>query len=412
MDTSRPPRGAPLVGQTFRSLEIIQELGAAPFGQVYLARDQRHNRLCVVKSFDPAIYSRDALRQTHKIATAASDLLGADAPAIYDVVLEGASQVLVSEYVPGEGLDDLRRAHGRLSWDDARSIFSQVARVLAAAHAGGLHHGDISPRNIRLRPSEDGTMTPILVGWGTGAINPSNDEHTQVDVRQAIDYHAPEQIRGGPTSSSTDMYAVGVLLFEAVTGRRPFIGAPSVVAMDHIRQPPPSPRQLNLELSWGAESLLLSLLEKEPGQRLSSKALLREFEKDEGPVGAESITSTDIVSLSDHQEPKTQVYIRQPHTAPTQILMEPPQPPLPTTSETIIVGVSDEKTGSTSLHSSVTRFLKQLKPGGRPQPTKPLRTRLPQWVPKNWTSKHTLLALNLVFGIVLLLSASVILFNC
>jgi serine/threonine protein kinase len=207
------------------------------------------------------------------------------------------------EQVDGESFAELLRASPRLAWDQARAIVAEIAACLAIAHSAGVVHGDLKPGNITLQRGALGHFTVRLLDWGMSSRGIEREENTRADIGLAVDYQAPEQIRGELPLPASDLYALGVLLFEALVGARPFKGPPNLVAMHHVRTPAPSPRALLPNLAPEADEIIGQLLQKDPHRRLSRASTLHERLRDE-----------DLA---------TQVYVRQ------TLTVTPPSPPSP-----------------------------------------------------------------------------------
>ena len=418
--------------------ELGDAIGRGPFGQVYMAR-HRSGRACAIKVFDLSRCTPAALRRCYEVSTAAAALPETGAPPILAADFEGAQPFFAVEYVQGESLDAFLRTNKRLAWGDARALLSEIARRLAPAHQAGIVHGDLKPANIMLRRSRDGLFTVRILDWGMASRGIERDEGTRSDLVLSIDYHAPEQLRGELPLAATDLYALGILFYEMLVGERPFKGPPNLVAMHHMRTPPPSPRTQVPNLPLEADELVALLLEKDPHRRLSNAARLHE-------------------RLSDDLDAATQVFTREPAPAPTApsrpaptpadpgteivnrgslqrlrqdetVILAPSAPAAatPTNDLTVVVhGMDESLLIDTSQNprrrppSEVTRVNND--PGATvivhqpavprpPPPASPSRPASPltEWLRQPWTRQRKLRALNITFGVVIILSLAVIL---
>jgi Tol biopolymer transport system component len=214
-----------LIGQTLEHYEILSAIGAGAMGEVYLARDVRLDRDVALKVL-PAPFTRDAHRVARFLreAKAASALNHPNIVTIYDIGEVGDTSFITAEFIEGTTLRK-RLTAGRMAIDEALGITIQCARALHAAHRAGIVHRDIKPENIMLRP--DGLVK--IVDFGLARVTETNAGSTP-DATQAgavigtPRYMSPEQARGGKLDSRTDIFSLGAVLYEALSGRPAFRG--------------------------------------------------------------------------------------------------------------------------------------------------------------------------------------------
>lgn len=186
----------------------------------------------------------------------------------------GVGQYLVMEYLEGSPLSELLQAHAPLPLAEVVALLCEVLDALSAAHAVGVIHRDLKPSNIFVARQSNGTESIKVLDFGlakrsTTPQGTAPQTHPDIVVGTP-QYMAPEQALGLEVGPQTDLYAVGVIAFELLTGQRPFSGrSPMEIVAHHLRTPPPAP-SLFVELPPGADALVLQLLAKEPRQRPGS----------------------------------------------------------------------------------------------------------------------------------------------
>lgn len=248
--------------------ELERRIGEGGMARVYLGRDLRLNRRVAIKvlhtqfASDPSFLSRF----NHE-AQAAANLRHPNIIDIYDFGHDGDIPYIVMEYVEGQDLKALLRLHGPLPIDRAVDMAEDVADALDAAHRAGLVHRDIKPQNIIVGSNDMVKITDF--GIAKSALSTSATE-TGV-IFGTADYLSPEQARGLPATPASDIYALGVTLYEMLTGRLPFSGENSVaVAMQHVGTAPTPPSRYNSRIPPQLENLVLSAMEKDPARRPAS----------------------------------------------------------------------------------------------------------------------------------------------
>jgi serine/threonine protein kinase len=221
-------------GQTIATYEIISLIGRGGMGEVYLARDRRLNRKVALK-FLPVSYmdDEDRLRRFRHEASVASGLNHPNILTVHEIGEDEARRFIVTEFVDGETLRQ-RLGRGPLEISEALKITKQIASALSAAHFEGVIHRDIKPDNLMLR--RDGIVKVLDFGLAKfcGAKDCLPDDATRPLLRTSpglvmgtLNYMSPEQARGLPLDTCTDLWSLGVVLYEMLTGRLPFSGATS-----------------------------------------------------------------------------------------------------------------------------------------------------------------------------------------
>lgn len=252
--------------------ELEQKIGEGGMARVYLGRDLRLNRRVAIKTLHER-YASDIsfLQRFHHEAQAAAGLRHPCIVNVYDVGQDGDIHYIVMEYVEGSDLKSLILRNGPLPIDHAVAIAEDVAEGLEAAHRLGMVHRDVKPQNILVSPSGEVKITDF--GIAKSSLSTALTE-TGVTFGTA-DYLSPEQARGLAATPRSDIYALGVTLYEMLTGRLPFTGENTVaVAMQHVSVDPPPPRMFNPQIPPRLEELVLAALSKNPDERPASA---REF---------------------------------------------------------------------------------------------------------------------------------------
>ena len=244
--------------------EIIGKIGAGGMSDVYKAKDLTLGRFVAIKVLKPE-FSED-LNFVTKFRTEAQSAAGLEHPNIvniYDVGSEKGMHYIVMEYVEGITLKTYIEKKGQLSFKEAVSIAIQVGRGIEAAHSKGIIHRDIKPQNIII--STEGKVK--VTDFGIARAASSNTISS--DVMGSVHYSSPEQARNGFVDGKSDIYSLGIVMYEMVTGRVPFDGDTTVaVAIQHLQEEivPPSAYAPNLPISM--EKIILKCTQKNPGPPL------------------------------------------------------------------------------------------------------------------------------------------------
>ena len=254
-----------LLGNRYR---LGERIAAGGMGAVYRAVDETLGRQVAVKALrreladDPTF-----LERFRREARAAAGLSHPGVAGIYDYGEVGGQPFIVMELVEGETLAERVAARGRLPWREAFAIGEQVAAALAAAHAHGLVHRDVKPANILL--GRDGRAKVTDFGIAQAAQTATLTRTGM--VLGSANYVAPEQAKGGHVGPAADLYSLGCVLFEAVTGETPYRGGNAVaIATQHVSAPVPDPREHRPDLPPAAAALITRSLQKQPGARFPS----------------------------------------------------------------------------------------------------------------------------------------------
>jgi serine/threonine-protein kinase len=264
----------PLVGRVFSNrYEIQRELAQGGMAEVYLAHDRLLDRPVALKALFPE-YAREPsfVERFRREAQAAANLNDPNIVGIYDWGQEAGTYFIVMEYVEGRSLRDLIRNEGPLDANQAAEIGAEIASALAFAHRAGVVHRDVKPGNVLLTRAGNVKVTDFgIARAGAG------DGLTQTgSVMGTATYFSPEQAQGLAVDGRSDVYSLGVVLYEMVTGVVPFTGdSPVAVAYKHVREEPMAPSQRNPDVPADLEQVILTALAKDPDDRYQTAEDLR-----------------------------------------------------------------------------------------------------------------------------------------
>ncbi|MFS8544437.1 MAG: Stk1 family PASTA domain-containing Ser/Thr kinase, partial [Limnochordales bacterium] len=247
---------------------IQAKIGDGGMAVVYRALDIVLHRPVAIKCLRPQFASDPEFRQRFiQEAQAAASLSHPNVVNIFDVGRAGDVHYIVLEYVQGRNLKEILREEGRLSPRRAAHIARAVARALEAAHRRQLIHRDIKPHNILITP--EGRVKVTDFGIARAA---STATLTQTGtVIGSVHYFSPEQARGEAVGPASDLYSLGVVLYEMLTGTVPFVGeSPIAVAIKHVQEEPVPPRRHVPTIPVWLERVVLKALAKDPAQRYAS----------------------------------------------------------------------------------------------------------------------------------------------
>jgi len=250
--------------------EIQEKIGTGGTADVYRALDRKLNRPVAMKVLKQEFSENDNfVSKFRSEAQSAAGLMHPNIVNVYDVGNEKGIYYIVMELVDGITLKKYIEKKSRLTVKEAVSIAIQVAMGLEAAHNNHIIHRDIKPQNIII--SKDGKVKMTDFGIAKAA---SSNTITS-NVMGSVHYTSPEQARGGYSDAKSDIYSLGVTLFEMLTGRVPFNGDTTVaIAIMHIQEPRPSPREFVPDLPISVEKIVLKCCQKSPDRRYQSAALL------------------------------------------------------------------------------------------------------------------------------------------
>ncbi len=243
--------------------EVLEKTGTGGMSVVYRAKDHKLNRTVAIKVLKQEFSDNANFVSKFRVeAQAAAGLMHPNIVNVYDVGEEKGMYYIVMEYVDGITLKKYIEKKSRLTAKEAISIAIQVSLGLQAAHTNHVIHRDIKPQNIMI--SRDGKVK--VTDFGIAKAATSNTITS--NVMGSVHYTSPEQARGGYSDERSDIYSLGISLFEMLTGRVPFNGETTVaIAIKHIQSPMPSPKEFVPDIPRSVEQIVLKCCEKSPDRR-------------------------------------------------------------------------------------------------------------------------------------------------
>ena len=256
-----------IIGERY---EVVSRIGSGGMADVYKAKDHKLNRFVAMKVLKPE-FSADTnfIRKFQREAQAAAGLAHPNVVNVFDVGEDHGVNYIVMELVEGITLKEYISKKGRLTVKEATSIAIQVSMGLEAAHNRNIVHRDIKPQNIII--STDGKVK--VTDFGIARVATSNTIST--NAMGSVHYSSPEQVRGGYSDFKSDIYSLGITMYEMVTGRVPFDGDTTVaIAIKHLQDEMVPPSKYVPDLPRSLEEIILKCTQKSPDRRYSTLAEL------------------------------------------------------------------------------------------------------------------------------------------
>lgn len=268
-----------MIGETLANrYELLEKVGDGGMALVYSAKDHLLSRVVAVKVLRSQFADDEQfVERFRREARSAASLSHPNIVNIYDVGQMGSIHFIVMEYVHGRNLHDLISEHGQFPQDFVVSVGKQIAMALAHAHYHGIIHRDIKPHNILITDEGRVKVTDFGIAQAMSATNLTQTGMVLGSVR----YFSPEQARGGNVQAASDLYSLGIVLYEMISGRPPFQGDSAIaIALQQIQDPPEPLRNLRPDLDAELEDLVLSLLNKNPKDRpRNAEEVVRIFQR-------------------------------------------------------------------------------------------------------------------------------------
>jgi eukaryotic-like serine/threonine-protein kinase len=273
------PHGAPAPEERLGPYRLLRLLGEGGMARIYLAEHAKLGRICAIKRlhrdhFDDKITVARFLAE----ARAVSDISHKNLVAVYDVVEEADEIYIVMEYLDGVDVAQVLRDETRLSVARAVDVAAQACDGLQAVHERDIIHRDLKPENIFLAREPDGTERVKLLDFGVARL--TIDRPKELRTRSGLTvgtptYMSPEQATASEIDARSDLYAIGVLTFEMITGQPPFVGAGyGDVMLMHVNDPPPRLSSRRADVPSWLDAVVMRCLEKDPDARFADAAEL------------------------------------------------------------------------------------------------------------------------------------------
>lgn len=295
--------------------EVIEKIGGGGMALVYKAKCRLLNRFVAIKVLRSEFTSdEDFVKKFKRESQAAASLSHPNIVGIYDVGIENDIHYIVMEYIKGQTLKELIKQKGALNYEFATDIAIQIASALENAHSNHIVHRDIKSHNIMLKEDRTIKVTDFGIARAVSSCTITNTGN----IIGSVHYFSPEQARGGYTDEKSDIYSLGVVLYELVTGRLPFEGeTPISVALKHVQEDPIKPRMINKKIPKSLEEIILKCMNKNISGRYScvsdiiidlKQSLLMpngDFVKksiSENTIKIEAIKTNGIIESNDNNE--------------------------------------------------------------------------------------------------------------
>ena len=307
--------------------QLLERLGAGGMSDVFRARDLMLERSVAIKVLHEN-YSNDTdfQQRFRQEARAAANLSHPNIVTVHDFGFDHNQLFIVMEHIPGKDLKTLLRQRGRYSVEDAIPLIVQACAGIGYAHRAGLVHCDIKPHNMIVTPDGRLKVTDFGIARAMSTILP--DERADV-VWGSPQYFAPEQAVGEPPSPASDVYSLGVVLYEVLTGALPFTAPTSEeLARMHLEMPPIPPREYIPDIPTALEQIVLKVLSKEPAARYRTadqlgRVLLRFGTQRDTPSTPSLSLTPEASSTYQQPEPPSAAPPRPPARRPDPVFSSP-----------------------------------------------------------------------------------------
>ncbi|HEV7699425.1 MAG TPA: serine/threonine-protein kinase [Pyrinomonadaceae bacterium] len=275
-----------MIGQIIGNYKIEEKLGEGGMGAVYKGVDTMLDREVAIKALRPELASQDSIVERFRTeAVTLAKLNHPNIATLYSLFRQGEELYMVLEFVRGETLDSIMKSRGALPAEEAIPVFCQVLDGIDHAHELGIVHRDIKPANMML--TEKGTLK--VLDFGIARLLGSARMTRAGNIIGTLEYMAPEQVRGQETDGRSDIYALGMMLYEVLTGRLPFESENEFELMKmQTEVTPPPPREINPAIPEEVEEAIMRAIRKDPEERFQTAGDFREMLQEAG-LGTDAV---------------------------------------------------------------------------------------------------------------------------
>jgi len=320
-----------MIGQRIGNYEITEEIGRGGMAVVYKANDLNLDRTVAIKVLpEQFTFDEEFIERFAREARTAANLTHPNIITIHQVGKEGDTHYFAMNYIEGRSLSKMIREDGKLPVDKALKILQDVCGALEHAHARGVIHRDIKSDNILL--DEQGNAIVTDFGIAKAA---EGTRLTQTGTSIGTpEYMSPEQANGQPLDNRSDIYSLGIVMYEMLTGQVPFQAeTPIAVAVAHTRDMPTGPRQLSADIPEWFEAIVMKCLAKNPDERYQSAAeLLADLQARRAPGAQPAVGATRVVRQEEVAEPLSETpppVAPEETTSPSEVRTPTPPPTVP-----------------------------------------------------------------------------------
>ena len=302
--------------------ELLELIGVGGMADIYKARDITEDRIVAVKILkNEFVGSEDFIRRFRNESKAIAHLSHPNIVKIFDVGFTDKLQFIVMEYIDGITLTDYIAKQGALKWKDVVHFTMQILKALQHAHDRGIVHRDIKPQNVMLL--EDGTIK--VMDFGIARFNRETDKTISEKAIGSVHYISPEQARGDITDERSDIYSVGIMMYEMLTGKKPFDGdSPVAIALMHMQSTAKKMSDISPSIPEGLEEITEKAMQKEPSKRYQTAGEMisdiEQFKKNPSIVFEYKYFSTDgTTKYFDKVTPESAKPQKNSHTASQEL---------------------------------------------------------------------------------------------
>lgn len=329
--------------------ELLERIGSGGMSVVYKAKDRSLGRIVAVKLMHES-YTNDSgfLKRFQQEAHAAANLAHPNIVTVHDIGQDGYKHYIVMEFVEGQTLKQIIQKNGKnpMSISRALDLIIQVCNGIGYAHRANLVHCDVKPQNVIVTKDEQVKVADFGIAR---AISGATQQGQVSQVWGTPQYFSPEQAAGDIPTPASDVYAIGIILFEMLTGQLPFMAeSHTAMALKHLHTPPPLVTQYNPAIPSQLAQIVNKLLSKEPAGRYRTAGQLgrilssyrQRSQEETGPIFPQSTASAQRTPALPVAEQKTEIFQRPPQENGAKTAVRPPLPPLPKPAEPMTVSAS------------------------------------------------------------------------